>query len=140
MKFFQARIVTSDVPRLIRFYRDLTGLTPTGDDRYAEFHGDHFGLAISSYQLIEVTSAGATTPASNRSVILDFEVEDVEAERARLRNLVTHVVLEPTTQPWGNRAMLFRDPDGNLINFFSDPRKAKETSRERAGAAQGNRR
>jgi len=22
-------------------------------------------------------------------------------------------------QPWGNRSMLFRDPDGNLINFFA---------------------
>jgi hypothetical protein len=21
--------------------------------------------------------------------------------------------------PWGNRSLLFRDPDGNLINFFT---------------------
>jgi hypothetical protein len=21
--------------------------------------------------------------------------------------------------PWGNRSILFRDPDGNLINFFT---------------------
>ena len=25
----------------------------------------------------------------------------------------------PTTMPWGNRALLFRDPDGNLVNFFT---------------------
>jgi len=25
----------------------------------------------------------------------------------------------PTTQPWGNRSMIFRDPAGNLINVFS---------------------
>ncbi len=25
----------------------------------------------------------------------------------------------PTDQPWGNRSMLFRDPDGNLINFYA---------------------
>jgi catechol 2,3-dioxygenase-like lactoylglutathione lyase family enzyme len=29
------------------------------------------------------------------------------------------IVLEPTDQPWGNRSMLFRDPDGNLVNFFA---------------------
>ena len=28
-------------------------------------------------------------------------------------------VNEPTTLPWGNRSLLFRDPDGNLINFFT---------------------
>jgi hypothetical protein len=21
--------------------------------------------------------------------------------------------------PWGNRSLLFRDPDGNLVNFFA---------------------
>ncbi|EGL18171.1 hypothetical protein HMPREF9413_5993 [Paenibacillus sp. HGF7] len=26
--------------------------------------------------------------------------------------------MEPTTMPWGNRSMLFRDPDGNLLNLF----------------------
>ncbi len=27
--------------------------------------------------------------------------------------------LPPTTQPWGSRAMIFTDLDGNLINVFS---------------------
>ncbi len=25
----------------------------------------------------------------------------------------------PTTLPWGNHSLLCRDPDGNLINFFT---------------------
>jgi predicted enzyme related to lactoylglutathione lyase len=57
--------------------------------------------------------------ADNRSSILEFEVADVDAERARLGDHVTGWVQEPTTQPWGNRSMLFRDPDGNLINVYS---------------------
>jgi hypothetical protein len=28
-------------------------------------------------------------------------------------------VQQPTTMPWGNRSILFRDPDGNLVNFFT---------------------
>jgi catechol 2,3-dioxygenase-like lactoylglutathione lyase family enzyme len=119
MKLFQARIVTRDVPALVRFYRQLTGLTPVGDDVYAEFHGPRLALAISSERTIERHGAAAATAQSNRSVILDFEVADVGTERARLSGLVATFVLEPTTQPWGNRAMLFRDPDGNLINVFT---------------------
>jgi catechol 2,3-dioxygenase-like lactoylglutathione lyase family enzyme len=119
MRLAQARIVTNDVPGLTRFYREVTGMTPKGDDRYVEFHGPALALAISSQATIERHSAGATTPAANRSVILDFEVDDVDAERARLQNIVAKFILEPTTQPWGNRSMLFRDLDGNLVNMFA---------------------
>jgi predicted enzyme related to lactoylglutathione lyase len=124
MKLAHARIVTDDVPSLVQFYKQLTRMTPVGDDRYAEFHGPQLTLAISSQRMIDHHSAGATTPESNRSVILDFEVADVDVERARLQGLVGEFVLEPTTQPWGNRSMLFRDPDGNLINFFSPVARA----------------
>ncbi len=33
--------------------------------------------------------------------------------------MIGDFVQRPTTQPWGNRSLLFRDPDGNLINFFT---------------------
>jgi catechol 2,3-dioxygenase-like lactoylglutathione lyase family enzyme len=64
-------------------------------------------------------NAGATSPAANRSVILEFPVADVDAERLRLGSVQVNWVMEPTNQPWGNRSMLFRDPDGNLINFYT---------------------
>jgi catechol 2,3-dioxygenase-like lactoylglutathione lyase family enzyme len=124
MKLAHARIVTNDVSGLTRFYKEVTGMAPVGDDRYVEFSAPGLTLAISSQQMIDLHSAGATTPEANRSVILDFEVEDVDAERVRLQNIVSEFVLEPTTQPWGNRSMLFRDPDGNLINFFAPASRA----------------
>ncbi|SEE06788.1 Uncharacterized conserved protein PhnB, glyoxalase superfamily [Rhizobiales bacterium GAS188] len=119
MKLAHARIVTNDVPGLTRFYQEVTGMTPVGDERYVEFHGAELALAISSRQVIDLHSAGAATPQANRSMILDFEVEDVDAERLRLQAIVAEFVMEPKTQPWGNRSMLFRDPDGNLINMFA---------------------
>lgn len=36
-----------------------------------------------------------------------------------LDDLVTDWAQQPADQPWGNRAMLCCDPDGNLINFFT---------------------
>jgi hypothetical protein len=32
--------------------------------------------------------------------------------------------MAPTTMPWGNRSMLLRDPDGNVVNIFSRPAAA----------------
>jgi len=57
--------------------------------------------------------------ASNRSAILEFEVDDVDPVRAVLADV--ELVMPPTVMPWGNRAMLLRDPDGNLVNVYSRP-------------------
>ena len=62
---------------------------------------------------------GAARPADNHSVIIEFKVDDVDAEYERLKPLVGDWVQEPTTMPWGNRSLLFRDPDGNLVNYFT---------------------
>jgi uncharacterized glyoxalase superfamily protein PhnB len=119
MKLFQARIVTANVAALTRFYHEITGVTPIGGEDYVEFEMMGGGLAISSKRSIDAFGAGAASPGSNRSMILDFQVEDVDRERLRLADIVPDFVLEPTNQPWGNRSMLFRDPDGNLINIFA---------------------
>lgn len=63
----------------------------------------------------------AAHAADNHTVIIEFLVEDVDAEWERLtaHNLDSDLVNEPVTQPWGNRSVQFRDPDGNLINLFT---------------------
>lgn len=119
MRLAQARIVTADVPRLARFYESILEVSAAGSDEYVELRTAGATLAIASQRATDLYGARAAVPAQNRSVIFDFEVHDVDAARRRLANLVESFVLEPTTQPWGNRSMLFRDPDGNLINFFS---------------------
>lgn len=124
MKLAFTRIVSNNVTALTRFYSELTGMVPKIiSDSYVEFSAAGTTLAISSQRTMDLYGAGATMARSNRSVILDFQVEDVDRERARIRELVHDVVLEPTNQPWGNRSMLFRDPEGNLINFFAPLRR-----------------
>jgi predicted enzyme related to lactoylglutathione lyase len=119
MRRAKVRIITSDVPRLRHFYERVTGLTPSGDDRYSEFRAPEMTLGIANHQRINAMAPGATAPQSNRSAIFDFQVEDVDRERQRLKDFIGELILEPTTQPWGSRSMLFRDPDGNLVNFFT---------------------
>jgi hypothetical protein len=36
----------------------------------------------------------------------------MSTKSARLQGTVREFLLEPTNQPWGNRSMLLRDPDG----------------------------
>jgi len=47
-------------------------------------------------------------------------VGDVDAEYRKLADVIGDpLVQNPTTVPWGNRSLLFGDPDGNLVNFFT---------------------
>jgi len=62
---------------------------------------------------------GSARPADNHTAIIEFLVDDVDTEYDRIRQLSIDFVNEPTTMPWGNRSLLFRDPDGNLVNFFT---------------------
>ena len=48
---------------------------------------------------------------------LEFAVDDVDAEYERLLSAGVSVERPPVTYPWGYRAIGFRDPDGNNIDF-----------------------
>ena len=37
----------------------------------------------------------------------------------RLQKMEIEWAKPPTTQLWGNRSTYFRDPDGNLMNFYT---------------------
>jgi len=122
MQFISIRIITDDVERLTAFYERITGQSAerTGDV-FAQFRADGLFLAIGSTRTVAMLEPGSVTPGSNRSVLVEFLVDDVDQEFERLRADIDEIVLEPTTMPWGNRSLLFRDPDGNLVNLFSRP-------------------
>jgi hypothetical protein len=40
-------------------------------------------------------------------------------EFKRLSKHISEFVQKPTLMPWGNSSILFKDPDGNLVNFFT---------------------
>lgn len=122
MKFASVRVVTSDFERLIEFYQRLSGIEATRlADGFAEMRFEGATLAISSEHLIKLFNQGAATAAANRSAILEFEVQDVDTVFERMNASGAMIVMPTTLMPWGNRSLLLRDPDGNLVNVFSRP-------------------
>jgi predicted enzyme related to lactoylglutathione lyase len=136
MKFLSTRIITADVQRLVSFYERVTEISAVwGNELFAEIPTPVGTLAIGSDKTVPLFGEGSAEPAANRSAIVEFIVEDVAAQYQRLREHLTDIVTEPTTMPWGNRALLFRDPDGNLVNLFTpvtEVARAKFGDRESA--------
>jgi len=121
MSFSSIRIVTDDLDGLVAFYERVTGQRAERPSPvFARFSGPGATLAIASTATVAMLG-GALTPATNRSVFIEFEVADVDGRFAALELDGDDVVLEPTTMPWGNRSALVRDPDGNVVNLFSAP-------------------
>ena len=119
MQLAYTRLVTDDVAALAAFYESLTGLGPVGMADYVEFRLAGARLAICSRNAAIYAHGGTWSAAANGSAILEFQVDDVDAERDRLAGLVKDWIQEPKDMPWGNRSMLFRDPDGNPVNIFA---------------------
>jgi len=123
------RMITADIKRLVQFFEDATGITAqwaTAD--FAEVRSESFILAIGSTRTLAFFGDDVAEPATNRSMIIEFLVENVDDHYEIIKGLTSEIVQKPTTMPWGNRSLLFRDPDGNLINFFtpvSDEAKKK---------------
>jgi uncharacterized glyoxalase superfamily protein PhnB len=122
-KLMHTCLITSNVNNLIQFYEPILALKAqkSGED-HAEFRTDVGVLAIFSAAAQEKYIPGSAIPATNKSKILEFQVVDVDKEYARLQTLVKTWVKPPTTQPWGTRSLYFRDPDGNLVDFFAAPK------------------
>ncbi len=119
MDFASIRMITDDLEPVVRFYEQVTRTQAAWPAPvFAELRLPSCTIAFGQTQTAQLFNNSAR-PADNHTVIIEFRVDDVDKEYERLKTLVTEWVLEPTTMPWGNRSILFRDPDGNLVNLFA---------------------
>jgi len=119
MDLVSVRIITDNLDTMVEFYEKVTGVTA---DRpapvFAELHYSSCTLALGHTSTAALFN-NAARPAHNQTAILEWVVDDVDAEYERLQPIVSEWEQEPTLMPWGNRSILFRDPDGNLVNLFT---------------------
>jgi catechol 2,3-dioxygenase-like lactoylglutathione lyase family enzyme len=133
MNFVSIRIITRDINPLVAFYENILGLTAVWyTEDFAELPTPTCTIAIGSERTMALFGADAAHGSDNHTVILEFLVEDVDRTYEAIKAELSSLVQAPTTQPWGNRSLLFRDPDGNLVNLFtpvSEEAKAKFVGR-----------
>ena len=119
MKFASTRLIVGDIKTVVSFYELVTGraaewLAPV----FAEIVTPSATLAFGSAATVAAFKEGIAEPAANRTAILEFMVDDVDAEFARI-NGEAEVVHEPKLMPWGNRTAQFRDPEGTLVALYT---------------------
>jgi len=121
MKLASLRIVTANIKQSVAFYEKAMGLTAQWyTEDFAELKTTTITIAIGSTQTMKMFgSEHLTESKSATNIIIEFLVSNVDVEYERIKTLTNKIVQEPTTMPWGNRSLLFCDPDGNLINFFT---------------------
>jgi len=113
-------IITKDLPRLSASCCEALQAQPEGDDRFTRIACDGPALSLFALDGMEAMVPGSMDGAGTGCYTLEVEVDDPDAHFARLSSLGYRALKPPTTQPWGRRSTWFRDPDNNIVNFYSN--------------------
>ncbi|MDX9853308.1 MAG: VOC family protein [Tenuifilaceae bacterium] len=128
MKFSNVRLLVKDYKKCFMFYTEQLGFEPLwGDENgcYASFKvADGMeGLAIfvSDYMAPTVGNEEKTQPIGYREKsLISFEVENVDDTYRALLGKGISFINKPIDMPdWGMRVVHLRDPEENLIEFFT---------------------
>ena len=119
-------LFVEDMPTMIRFYRDVLGFEiKEGEDASNVYliKDDTLFLLYGRNDFEKMTSRkyeyikGLNGHMEIALYVDTFEEVDKEYEKATSKGAVS--VLEPETEPWGQRTCYIADPEGNLIEIGS---------------------
>jgi len=128
MKFSNVRLLVKDYKKCFRFYTEKLGFEPAwGDEEgcYASFKVaegiEGFAIFVSDYMAPAVGNAEKTQPTGCREKsMISFEVENVDDAYQIFQTKGIQFINQPTDMPdWGMRVVHLRDPEENLIEFFT---------------------
>ncbi len=121
------RLLVTNYKESFLFYRDLLEFAVDfGDENsvYAEFNTGSLQLAVLNKELMtEVipTTDESSSVNTQDKIFLIFAVDNVDEVYQRLiDNNVTIVTPPQDRSDWGIRTTHFRDPDGNLLEVYSN--------------------
>ena len=128
MKFSNVRLLVKDYQKCFKFYTEKLGLEPVwGDENgpYANFKVaegiEGFAIFVSDFMAPAVGNADKTQPFGYREKsMVSFEVENVDETYQTLLTKDINFINQPMDMPdWGMRVVHLRDPEENLIEFFT---------------------
>lgn len=115
---FLLNITSEDPSRMAAFYGDLMQLTPN-----PQIGEGAFDLLPGLTLHIDGHSSTHGMAKEPQRVMLDFFVDDLASEQARLKSKGVQFIREAGREEWGGLISTFADPDGNycqLIEFKPD--------------------
>lgn len=119
-------LFVNDMPTMIRFYRDVLGFAIKEDENTSNVYLVKDGTLFLLYgreDFKKLTSKkyaylkGVNAHSEMALYVDTFEEVDVEYQNA-IQNGASSL-LEPTTEPWGQRTCFIADPEGNVIEIGS---------------------
>lgn len=110
MKLNCVNIATTNVVAMRDFYSIVFS------EPFTEVVPNRFEIPVGDVTLV-ITHTNTKTPVNSDCCGLEFVVDDVDAEYKRLLAAGIQIENPPVTYPWGWRAIGFKDPDGNNIDF-----------------------
>lgn len=119
MKFASARLIAADIKAMVAFYEMVTGLTADWlAPVFAEIVTPSGTLAIGATETVALWQAGSAEPGHNHTAALEFQMDDVDADYARLKDRIP-LVHDLKVMPWGNKTFQFRDPEGTAVSLYT---------------------
>ena len=126
MKLDGFGIFVEDMPTMVRFYRDVLGFAIREEENatnvYLEKDGTLFLLfRRSDFERMAGRRFGSAGGVNGHYEIA-LSVENYAAVDAAFREVVSkgaEPIMEPTTEPWGQRTCYVADPEGNLVEIGS---------------------
>src|SRR5438445_2538247 len=105
-KLTYACVLTRDIDRLGRFYQAVLQLEPRSRGTFMEFQTEPGIFSLWSINELQQIAGGSVADRMGQgSIMLEFRVDDVDGEHARLRttdDLAVEFVMAPTALPWVN--------------------------------------
>jgi catechol 2,3-dioxygenase-like lactoylglutathione lyase family enzyme len=126
MKLDGFGIFVKDMPTMVRFYRDVLGFEIKEDENSSNVYLEKDGTLFLLYRRtdFETMTSRKYNYANNINghYEIALSVENYAAVDKAFDEVISKgavAVLEPTTEPWGQRTCYVADPEGNLIEIGS---------------------
>lgn len=126
MKLDGFGIFVKDMPAMIRFYRDVLGFGIRESEETSNVFLEKDGTLFLLYgrgDFEKMTNRRfGYAPGINGHYEIALSVSNYEAVDRAYADVIAkgaQPVMEPTTEPWGQRTCYVADPEGNLIEIGS---------------------
>ena len=116
-QIFAITLFVSDVESSKNFYAKVFEKSPIFQDENSvvfQFGESLINLLSQSEAPAMIAPAHVAGKESGSRFQITIQVDDVDLQAARLKELEIYMLNGPLDQPWGVRTVLFADPDGHL--------------------------